>query len=221
MRSIILVGTVTVLALAGLTACNENVSSNGRGRTPNPQTASVETPKPAQPPAITAKDSVSDSTSTKSLEVTATTKRYAEGAALADMFEVDSSKIALDRSKSPEIKKLAQDMIDAHTKTSDELKSKLVRAGLIVELPTVLDAMHKALLDELKSANAQDFDMRYLAQQKNAHNEALMLHQSYARNGDIADLKALANDTAPKIEQHMTMLNELENRIQARTAQNR
>jgi putative membrane protein len=164
---------------------------------------------------------VSDSTSTKSLEMTATTKRYAEGAALADMFEVDSSKIALDRSKSPEIKKLAQDMIDAHTKTSDELKSKLVRAGLIVELPTVLDEMHKALLDELKSANAQDFDMRYLALQKNAHNEALMLHQSYARNGDIADLKAFANDTAPKIEQHITMLNELENRIQARTAQNR
>jgi putative membrane protein len=219
----ILIGTVTALTLAGLTACNENVSSNGRSSTPNPQTASVDSQQqPARPDsAITAKDSVPDSTSTKPLEVTATTKRYAEGAALADMFEVESSKIALDRSKLPEIKKLAQDMIDAHTKSSDELKSKLVRAGLIVELPTVLDEMHKALVDELKSANAQDFDMRYLALQKNAHNEALMLHQSYGRNGDIADVKAFANDMAPKIEQHTTMLNEVENRMQARTAQNR
>ena len=223
MRNTILVGTITALTLAGLTACNENVSSNNGGSAANPpQTASSDAQTTTVPDAaIVARDLTPNEASSKPLEVTATTKRYAEGAAMGDMFEVESSKIALERSKSPEIKKFALDMIDAHTKTSDELKSKLVRAGLIVELPTVLDAMHKALLDQLKSASAQDLDLRYLALQKNAHNEALMLHQSYARNGDIADLKAFANDTVPKIGQHIAMLTEMENKLQARTAQNR
>ena len=42
MRSKLLVGTVAVLALAGLAACNENVSSNNRDNGQAPQTASSE-----------------------------------------------------------------------------------------------------------------------------------------------------------------------------------
>ena len=223
MRNTSFVGIVAALMLAGLTACNENVSSNNRGSAANPPpTASIDAQTTTHPDAaIVARDLTPNEASSKPLEVTATTKRYAEGAAMVDMFEVESSKIALERSKSPEVKKFAQDMIDAHTKTSDELKSKLVRAGLIVELPTVLDAMHKTALDDVKSVSAEDLDLRYLALQKNAHNEGLMLHQSYARNGDIADLKAFANDMVPKIEHHIAMLNDMENKLQARTAQNK
>ena len=223
MRNKFFVGTLTVLVLAGLSACNENVSSNSRGNAANPpQTAANETQTTSQPnSAIVSRDLTPNEANSKPLEVTATTKRYAEGAAMADMFEIESSRVALDRSKTPEIKKFAQDMIDAHTKTSDELKSKLIKAGLIVELPTTLDGMHKALVDELKSASPEDFEKRYIALQKNGHNEALMLHQAYGRNGDIADLKAYANDTVPKVELHFTMLNDVENKMQARTAQNR
>ncbi len=105
-----------------------------------------------------------------------------------------------------------------HTKTSDELKSTLIRVGLIIELPTMLDTLHKGLLDELKSTNVQDFDMRYIAQQKNAHNEALMLHQYYASNGDMADLKALASDTVPKIDKHIEMITDIDKAQRARNS---
>src|SRR6185503_15192068 len=124
MRSKLFVGTVAVLALAGLAGCNERVSSNDHRATQNPQTASSETQTlPPADTATVAKDSTPNEASSQPLEVTATTKRYAEGAASADMFEVESSKIALDRSKSPEIKKFAQEMVSAHTGTSDELKT--------------------------------------------------------------------------------------------------
>jgi putative membrane protein len=213
----ILVGCVIAFALAGVSACNQNVSSSSRAPAQNPQTASADT-RPASQNEVATQDTAPKSASTKPTDVTATTKRYAEGAAMGDMFEIESSRVALDRSKSNDVKQFAQEMIDAHTKTSDELRSTLVRIGLIIELPSMLDTLHQGLLDELKGANAQDFDTRYIAQQKNAHNEALMLHKSYASNGDMVDLKALVSATVPKIEKHIEMITDIDNTHRARNA---
>jgi len=213
----IVVGCVVAFALAGVSACNQNVSSSSREPAQTPQTASADT-RPASQNEVATQDTAPKSASTKPTDVTATTKRYAEGAAMGDMFEIESSRVALDRSKSEDVKRFAQEMIDTHTKTSDELKSTLVRIGLIIEPPTMLDTLHQGLLDELKSTNAQELDVRYIAQQKNAHNEALTLHKSYASNGDMADLKALASATVPKIEKHIEMITDIDNTHRARNA---
>jgi len=213
----IVVGCVVAFALAGVSACNQNVSSSSREPAQTPQTASADT-RPASQNEVATQDTAPKSASTKPTDVTATTKRYAEGAAMGDMFEIESSRVALDRSKSEDVKRFAQEMIDTHTKTSDELKSALVRIGLIIELPTMLDTLHQGLLDELKSTNAQELDVRYIAQQKNANNEALILHKSYASNGDTADLKALASATVPKIEKHIEMITDIDNTHRARNA---
>jgi putative membrane protein len=213
----IVVGCVVAFALAGVSACNQNVSSSSREPAQTPQTASADT-RPASQNEVATQDTAPKSASTKPTDVTATTKRYAEGAAMGDMFEIESSRVALDRSKSEDVKRFAQEMIDTHTKTSDELKSALVRIGLIIELPTMLDTLHQGLLDELKSTNAQELDVRYIAQQKNANNEALILHKSYASNGDMADLKALASATVPKIEKHIEMITDIDNTHRARNA---
>jgi putative membrane protein len=137
-------------------------------------------------------------------------------AAMGDMLEVESSRLALNRSAAPEIKKLAQDMVDAHTMTSDELKARLVRAGLIVELPATLDDEHKRKVDDLRAASARDFDAKYLELQKEGHDEALSIHRDYAMNGTLADLKAFAADTVPKIEMHLKMATDLQSKMSTR-----
>ena len=219
MRGAILVGSVFAFALGGLSACNQNVSSSGREPAQSPQTAAGDTQAASKSEIATpTQDAAAKSASAKPTDVTATTKRYAAGAAMGDMFEIESSRVVLDRSRSDDVKKFAQEMIDAHTKTSDELKSALIRVGLIVELPTTLDTLHQGLLDELKSTNAQDFDTRYIAQQKNAHNEALMLHKAYAMNGDMADLKALASDTVSKVEKHIETIMDIDKAHHARNS---
>jgi putative membrane protein len=132
-------------------------------------------------------------------------------AAMGDMFEVEASRLALMRARSAEVKEYAQDMIDAHTRSSDDLKARLVRAGLIIEPPAMLDAEHLRKLDDLKAASAETFDGRYVAQQKEAHEEALMLHRNYAVRGSVADLKAFAADIVPKVEMHVKMASDLQN----------
>jgi putative membrane protein len=211
MRCKLFVGTAAVLSLVTLAACedqntavnrdtNDRVATTQPSNPPGDQTAVVD---PA------AKDAGGVATNAPA-ELTADTREYVQMAAMGDMFEVEASKIALMRAQSPEVKKFAQEMVDAHTKTSDDLKARLVRAGLIVELPTMLDDEHQKKLDDLKAASAQEFDRLYVAQQKEAHEQALMLHRDYAMHGSVADLKALAADTVPKIEMHVKMAAELQ-----------
>jgi len=199
-------GTATVLSIVGLAACDNQNAAVDRDTSDQ-----VVTTEPATPPSVTAQDSkTSGSVTNAPAELNGDTREYVQTAAMGDMFEVEASRVALARARSPEVKKFAQDMIDAHTKTSDDLKARLARVGLIVELPAMLDADHQRKLDDLKAASAQAFDGRYIAQQKEAHEEALMLHRNYAMRGTVADLKALAADTVPKIEMHVKMASELQ-----------
>jgi putative membrane protein len=209
MKNRLFIGTAAILSVVALAACeDQNTAVNGDTRD------QVATTQPAAPPATTvdpaAKDAGVTTNTNAPAELTSETREYVQTAAMGDMFEVEASRVALSRSKSAEVKKFAQEMIDAHTKTSDDLKARLVRAGLIVELPTMLDDEHKKKLDDLKAASADAFDARYIAQQKDAHEEALMLHRNYAMRGPVADLKALAADTVPKIEMHVKMTSELQ-----------
>lgn len=51
----------------------------------------------------------------------------------ANFFEIESSKIALEKSSSEDVKKFAQQMIDDHTKAGEKLASVLKSGGM--ELP--------------------------------------------------------------------------------------
>jgi putative membrane protein len=209
MRYSVLIGTAAALSLA-LAACNENTVADRDG------TADVATTEPAPAPAAptvdptAAKDASGIAGTTPTVEFTAETRDYVQKAAMGDLYEIEASKVALARSQSADVKEFAQQMVDAHTRSSDDLKARLARAGQIVELPTMLDAEHQKMLDDLKAANARTFDARYAAGQKEAHDQALMLHRDYAMRGTVADLKAFAADIVPKIEMHVQMAAELQ-----------
>jgi len=213
MRYKVLIGTAVALSLA-LAACNENTAADGDGRDqvattePAPTAPAINPTTPSVDP--TAKDAGGVAGKTSTTELTAETRGYVQRAAMGDLYEIEASKVALARTKSDDVKKFAQAMVDAHTRSSDELKARLARAGQIVELPIMLDAEHQRTLDDLKAASDQTFDARYAAGQKEAHDQALMLHRDYAMRGSVADLKAYAADIVPKIEMHVQMAAELQ-----------
>jgi putative membrane protein len=126
---------------------------------------------------------------------------YVGMAAMSDLYEVQSSQLALQRSQSDAVKAFAQEMISAHTATSNELKPIAMSAGL--NPPAALDDRRRSMLENLQNASADDFDDRYIDQQTAAHTEALALHRSYSGRGDNPQLKAFAAKTAPAVEQHL------------------
>jgi putative membrane protein len=111
--------------------------------------------------------------------------------AVSDMFEIQSSQIALAKQADADTKPFAEKMIQDHQKTSSELKA-LVEGGKVKgKLPRALDSEHQKMIDDL------DFDHGYDQIQVKAHRDAVALFEAYAKAGDNAELKEWAGKTLP------------------------
>ncbi len=142
------------------------------------------------------------------LGVAPKTEDFVTEAAASDMFEIESSKLAADRAD-PATKAFAQQMIQDHQKTSNELK-QLVESGKVkATIPTSMPAAKQEMIGELQELQGEEFTEQYQDDQVEAHEEAVDLFQRYAEGGDNPDLKAWAAKTAPALEHHLQMANEL------------
>jgi putative membrane protein len=138
------------------------------------------------------------------------TADFVTQAAVSDMFEIESSKLAVERSDGP-TKAFAEQMIKDHEKTSVELKG-LISSGKVKEsAPTTLDSAHQAKLDKLKGLKGTDFTKQYHDDQVDAHQDAVSLFQRYGKEGDNPALKEWAAKTAPALEHHLDMAKKLDN----------
>lgn len=129
---------------------------------------------------------------------------YVKMAADSDMFEIQSSKLALMRSKRDDVKSYAKQMIADHTMTSKALMAGLKNNDRTIARPsTKLSAENSAKLALLKKAPKASFDDLYLQQQVAAHQTAWALHKGYSLDGTDATLKQIASTAVPVIERHL------------------
>jgi putative membrane protein len=128
---------------------------------------------------------------------------------VSDLFEIDSSQLALSKQPNQSTKSFAERMVKDHQKTSSELKS-LVQSGQVkADLPAKLDAEHQKMLDELKAKNGNEFAQDYHRIQVKAHEDAVELFTAYSTSGDIEQLKAWAGRTLPHLKEHLSLAQQL------------
>lgn len=127
---------------------------------------------------------------------------FATKAAISDMFEIASSKIALDRSTNKDVKAFAQMMIDAHGQTTADLKSAIAASGQSITLPTTLPQDRQDALSDLQKADPKDFDKKYMDDQVDGHQAALDLMARYAQDGTVPQIKDFAAKTGPAVQTH-------------------
>lgn len=139
--------------------------------------------------------------------VAPSTQDFVTEAASSDIFEIASSKLALDRSDAP-TKIFAQQMIDDHTKTSSELKDALTEYKINVTLPT-MTATQQEKLSSLEKLQGEDFTKQYHSDQVDAHKNAVDLFERYSKGGDQPDIKSWAATTLPTLQHHLAMANDL------------
>ena len=72
-----------------------------------------------------------------------------------------------------------------------------------------MTAMQQQMLTELQNTGTEAFDGVYKQQQVNAHQQTLNALQNYAESGTEEPLKNFAATTAPVVEMHLGMANEL------------
>jgi putative membrane protein len=154
--------------------------------------------------------SLGEKTGVNSLTGTApSTQDFVTEAAVSDMFEIESSKLAQTKAQDASIKTFAGKMIEDHTKTSTELKALVSDGKVQAKPPAEMDSAHKSKLDRLGKLEGKDFDKQYASDQQSAHKDAVSLFDRYAKGGDNADLKAWAGTTEPHLKMHLDMANGL------------
>jgi putative membrane protein len=141
-------------------------------------------------------------------DMTPTTRAaYVPMAAASDLFEIQSSQLALTQAQKPAVRQFARMMIDHHTRTTAQLTAAATRAG--VPPQPALMPMQTEMLNQLQTAGQTDFDRVYIQQQTQAHEMALALHKNYARKGDTAALRRVASTAVPIVQRHLTRARQL------------
>ncbi|MBY4593245.1 MULTISPECIES: DUF4142 domain-containing protein [Rhizobium] len=136
------------------------------------------------------------------------TEDFVKEAAASDMFEIASSKLAIERGDDP-TKAFAQQMVAGHQKTSSELKALVSGGKVKATLPSAMTSDQQSMLDKLEGLQGDDFNKRYHADQESAHEDAVDLFKRYGDEGDDPQLKAWAASTRPALEHHLQMAKEL------------
>ena len=130
---------------------------------------------------------------------------FAAKASVGNTFEMEEAKLALQRATDPRLKAFAQRMIDDH---SDAMKKLMDAAGKAKQTSEMtLDKPHQAMLDNLKTFDANDFDKIYIADQVASHAETVALLSDYIQNGQNSDLKSWAKQALPIVKEHRAAIN--------------
>ena len=146
-----------------------------------------------------AQDTSAGATTAAPISVTDPTE-FGAKASISNLFELESSTLALERATGDEVKAFAEQMIADHTKAAQEMAAAAAEEGIAPA--TELDDLHQQILDEMADLEGNEFDEAYVRAQVQAHDEAVALFEGYSTNGSEGSLKQFATKTLPTLKQH-------------------
>ncbi|MGN5595755.1 DUF4142 domain-containing protein [Stutzerimonas nitrititolerans] len=136
------------------------------------------------------------------LAVAAQGENFVDEASAKGLAEIETAKLALEKGTAEDVKAFAQKMIDDHTRANQKL-AEIAGQNEDLQLSDEATLMDKAKAMILKLRDGESFDQAYANNQVVAHEQTIELFRNYAEQGDNADLKAFAQSTLPKLEQHL------------------
>lgn len=138
-----------------------------------------------------------------SVQVTAAgvdTDDFIDEASAKGIAEIESGKLALQKSTFPAVKAYAKEMIEDHTAANKELRTLAAKKNVDVADDAELTARAKTYV--LKQRDGESFDAAYINNQIDAHKAAIKLYKDASSSKD-EDVRQLAATSLPKLEQHL------------------
>ncbi|WP_207081065.1 DUF4142 domain-containing protein [Novosphingobium sp. KA1] len=133
---------------------------------------------------------------------------FADTLGSANLFEIEAAKIAIERSKSDNVRLFARQMIVDHENAQAQLEKAISSRTAALTFTPKLDGQQNAQINALRAAG-EKFDNAYIEQQRIAHEQALAMLTDFASNGDDANLRKLARSTMPVVAAHLDHLRQM------------
>ena len=122
--------------------------------------------------------------------------------AAGNLFEIESSKLALSKTKSEQIRTFANEMVKDHTAAGTKFKQAVSEAKLKAPAEALAPEQQTTMVD-LKAEEGPAFERDYVNQQYKAHVQTVDMFQAYADNGDNPRLKQFAREMLPTLKTHL------------------
>lgn len=200
-------------AALSLGACNKNQASNQTPATSDTNMVSNTSSVGQSTPVNKAQDAAGAVVGSMSAATLGShdTAAFVSNAVQGNTYEIMAAKIALQKSKDPNVQAFAKRMIKDHTALGKEMAPLIKAAGQTP--PADLDQRRKGFLDNLKAASPADFDKTYIDQQVAAHEETLTLMQGYAKDGSDVGLKTGAAKAIPMVQTHLDLAKQIQAKL--------
>ncbi|ENA29184.1 MULTISPECIES: DUF4142 domain-containing protein [Pseudomonas] len=125
---------------------------------------------------------------------------FINDASAKGIAEIETAKLALEKSQSQDVKTFAQSMIDDHTKMNEQLQQLAQQKKLEVADNAMLMDMAKKMILQVRD---ESFDAAYANNQVVAHEQTIEIFRNEANTSKDPELKALAQAALPKLEAHL------------------
>jgi len=127
--------------------------------------------------------------------------QYVAAAGASDQYEIQSSQLAMERTRDAGVREFAESMITDHTRSTQDVTEAARRDGLRPAPPMLMPAQRN-MLRQLRMARGRQFDMLYISQQRTAHSQALTLHRNRSHMRPNSALSQAAATIVPVVEAH-------------------
>src|SRR5688500_15195644 len=127
-------------------------------------------------------------------------KHFMKSVAGGNMFEIQLSQLAQQKSQDEKVKQFAQKMVTDHTKAGDELKQLAQSKG--VQLPQQLPEMKQEELQIFQTLSGTEFDQAYKSCMKVGHVKNVAAFEEKSKHAKDAELKAWTAKTLPTLKEH-------------------
>lgn len=125
---------------------------------------------------------------------------FIKHAALDGNAEVKLGQLALDKSSNADVKKLAQRIVDDHTRANDDLRT--LAQGKQITLPSPPDDADAAI-SPLKDKDGTTFDQAWADRMVKDHQKAIAMFATEKRQAQDPDVRNFTEETLPVLDAHL------------------
>lgn len=137
--------------------------------------------------------------------------RFVFEAVASNYAEIKLAELATQKSRSKEVKEIAEMILQDHTTSLNELKT-LAQAKAI-EIPVEEMKSFQNKLEDMADESAEDFDQEWVKEMEDHHDRSIDMFEERLQDTDDAELKGYINKTLPVLKKHHQSLEALQDKL--------
>ncbi|MBO0948258.1 DUF4142 domain-containing protein [Fibrella forsythiae] len=139
--------------------------------------------------------------------------------AMGGLMQLETSKVAVQKSTNPEVREMAQAEVEEQTGLSAKLTAIAAAKG--ITLPTTPDAKTQAMVSQMQGMSGVELDRHYVREHAVKGHELLDKTLSKVESkGQDSNLLAVANAAHPLVKTHLKVARELNSKLKSGKAMN-